>query len=99
MKRGTELRRVDEANAAIDDALVLMDELREKPSGAKVRYEIGSTLLRYGSPDEGLIWVKSSLEADPRYKPSYEVLVKHFTATGQADYAKQYQQQLDRLKD
>jgi Tfp pilus assembly protein PilF len=89
---------VEEANAAIEAAIVLMDQLREKSDGAEPRFKIGSTLVKYGSPDEGLLWLKSALEVDPGHISTHEVLAEYFESIDQLDSAKHHRETLKRLK-
>jgi predicted Zn-dependent protease len=78
---------VEEANAAIENAIVLMDKLREKPGGADSRYEIGATLLKYGSPNEGLMWLQSGLEVSPSHQLTHKILAEFFESKGQTELA------------
>lgn len=90
---------VDKANAAIENARVLMDQLRRDSNQAESRHQIGSTLVSYGSPAQGRLWLLSALEVNPYYVPALQTLIEYYDSTGQSELADQHRQVLGRLQE
>jgi predicted Zn-dependent protease len=82
------LGRIDEAtshfeyateaakNTAIANRLV--NQVNEEPGNLPLRFTIGSTLLRYGNIEDGLMWLQSVLDADPRHQPTHQALAEYY---------------------
>jgi len=64
--------------AAAESSLGRMErQLRQvvdDPTNTQLRYEIGKTLLQYGSPADGLKWIRSVLEIDPEHQLARQAL-------------------------
>lgn len=67
-----------EANKAITDANLLIPSVAERPEDADLRYQIGSTHLRYGNVEDGLMWLKNALEVDGNHAPSHAALGEYY---------------------
>ncbi len=67
-----------EANKAITDANRLIPSVVERPDDAELRYKIGSTHLRYGNVEDGLMWLKNALEVDSNHAPSHVALADYY---------------------
>lgn len=49
-----------------------------EPTNADLRHEIGQTHLTYGNIEDGLMWLQSALEIDPKHRPSHRALAEHY---------------------
>ena len=86
------LGKADEARphleyaAAAEESLSRMErELRrvvERPTDPELRYDIGLTLLRYGSPPDGAKWLHTVLELDPSHQAAHRALAAYYESTG-----------------
>lgn len=45
-----------------------------EPQNAELRFQIGRTLLRYGSPEDGARWLRTVLEIDPKHEGARQLL-------------------------
>jgi tetratricopeptide (TPR) repeat protein len=86
-----EARRYLEEVRRLDADLKRLTELRQalsKPSWAPAqRREAGLLCLRLGREPEGLAWLFSSLQEDPRQPEVHQALADYFERTGQAERA------------
>ncbi|HID75668.1 MAG TPA: tetratricopeptide repeat protein, partial [Planctomycetaceae bacterium] len=64
----------------------------ERPTDTQLRYEIGMTLLQYGSPHDGAKWLRSILELDPGHRPAREALAAYYEACGDPQQAAYHRQ-------
>jgi len=48
------------------------------PTNADLRYDIGQTHLTYGNIEDGLMWLQSALEIDPKHRPSHRALAEYY---------------------
>ncbi len=69
---------VSEAEASLDRLNRLLRLAVERPEDLDIRCEIGTILLRYGSPDDGEKWLRVVLEADPNHGRAREALAAHY---------------------
>lgn len=53
---------------------ILHDRLVQNPNNIELRYEIAMIYYRYKSRKEGIMWLKSLLQAFPNYEPAMEIL-------------------------
>jgi tetratricopeptide (TPR) repeat protein len=65
----------------------------ERPGDAGLRYEIASTLLKYGSPDDGAKWLRSVLQLEPNHRGAHRALVAYYEARGDWQSAQDHRQQ------
>lgn len=49
-----------------------------EPTNADLRHEIGQTHLTYGNIEDGLMWLQSALEIDPKHRPSHRALAEYY---------------------
>ena len=77
--------------AAAEPALHRMEQqLREvlkQPRDPRLRYEIGMTLLQYGSPDDGRKWLRTVLELQPQHPGARAALAADCEARGEREQA------------
>lgn len=65
----------------------------ERPHDVPLRYEIGLTLLRYGSPDDGAKWLRSVLELQPEHAGAHQALAAYYETRGDWRNARYHWQQ------
>jgi Tfp pilus assembly protein PilF len=75
----------------ITEDLQLLAEVTEKvltaPNDPKWRYQAGVILLRNEQKEEGLRWLLSALEMDPRHAPTHAALAAHYEREGNRELA------------
>jgi tetratricopeptide (TPR) repeat protein len=54
----------------------------ERPNDPDLRCRIGTTLLKYGSPDDGARWLSTVLELDPDHAEAHRGLAAYYDACG-----------------
>jgi len=59
----------------------------DRPEDVEVRYEIGITLLKYGSPGDGAKWLLTVLELQPDHKRTHQALAAYFESRGDREDA------------
>ena len=62
------LQYVAGAEASLGRMERQLRQVVDDPINTELRYEIGMTLLRYGSPVDGLKWLQSVLEIEPEHQ-------------------------------
>lgn len=86
--------------AAAEESLSRMErELRlvvERPKDPELRYDIGLTLLRYGSPPDGVKWLHTVLELDPRHQAAHRALAAYYENVGNLPQAAQHRAQIEK---
>ena len=83
-----EFRFVSAAREAMDKARRMMEVVsRAEPDNVELRYEIGSLLLQYESPESGAGWLRSVLEIDPNHRQTHESLVGYYDRIGSRSLA------------
>ena len=75
---------VIEAGAHIGRVDRLFRESLERPRDAALRYEIGSILFQYGSPDDAARWMRAALELQPDHAGAHRALATYSEARGDA---------------
>lgn len=83
------------ASPAVAEASQLAEELTRNPGSAEKRYRIGTTLLRYGSAEEGVNWLHTALELQPDHAPTHRALFDYFTEQGDAARADRHRRFLE----
>lgn len=81
------VRKANDASARVRR---LMEDVRAHPELVEPRYEIGSTLLEYGSPAEGAAWLRSVLELDPNHRPTHRTLAEYYAQQKNGRLAEQH---------
>ncbi len=76
----------------------LGDRIREQaPNDPELRYQLGTQLLRTGKQRDGVHWLRTAIEKDPKHRKSHEALLDFFqsvNAIEQAEYHRRILQQL-----
>ena len=79
----------------------LGDRIREQaPNDPELRYQLGTQLLRTGKQRDGVHWLRTAIEKDPKHRKSHEALLDFFqsvNAIEQAEYHRRILQQLTKL--
>jgi predicted Zn-dependent protease len=95
--------RTDEAKAHLD-YVARADEVlnrverqcREavlRPADVDLRYEIGTNLLAFGDPQEGIKWLTTVLQLKPDHPATHRALAEYYAAHGDTQRAEQHRQQ------
>jgi tetratricopeptide (TPR) repeat protein len=50
----------------------------ENPKDLKARFELGTTLLEYGDPTQGVAWLRGILEYDPQHREALKALTLYY---------------------
>lgn len=84
-----ELRR---SMAQIEEDLMRVREIIGKtmqrtPRDPALQYELGTLLMRTGQIDEGLRWLHSAVQEDPKHTKAHEALADHYDRLGQVSRA------------
>ncbi len=76
-----------EAEPALHRLEQLIRQVLAEPQNAELRFEIGRTLMRYGSPDDGARWLRTVLEIDPKHAAAGQLLSAYEAAQRSAAVA------------
>jgi tetratricopeptide (TPR) repeat protein len=69
--------RLERLSADLQRAADLTRKVAASPKDPALRHEIGVLLLRNGQDQEGLRWLRSALQADPRHRPTRATLADY----------------------
>jgi tetratricopeptide (TPR) repeat protein len=89
------VRRGEQAAARLDK---LTTEVRKHPADLELRYRIGAMFLRYRSREEGVTWLKSVLQYDPRHRAAHRMLADYYSRIGEAELAHRHQRAADEVE-
>jgi len=85
----------------VNKQLMLANELAEKVTpkveSADVRCQIAKIHLKYGSKDEGMMWLMGAFEMNPKHRPTLEALVEFYQRRKDVENASRFRRQLDQL--
>ncbi|MCU0712440.1 MAG: tetratricopeptide repeat protein [Pirellula sp.] len=56
----------------------LIPDVADKSDDPELRYKIGVTHLQYGNIEDGLMWLGSVLELNPKHGPTHAALAEHY---------------------
>jgi tetratricopeptide (TPR) repeat protein len=80
--------RADAIEADEKRVLELTEQIVKSPDGVpEARYELGVVCLRLGREKDGMRWLQSVLQQDPRHAAAHRALAEHYAGTGRADLA------------
>jgi predicted Zn-dependent protease len=71
-----------EASQPLSRVADLLRLLSDRPNDARVRFEIGTTLLKYGCPEDGARWLQSVLQFQPDHPGARQALAAFYKARG-----------------
>jgi tetratricopeptide (TPR) repeat protein len=66
---------VAEAEQSLANLERQLRQVVERPNDVELRYQIGLTLMKYGSPEDGRRWLRTVLQLDPDHAAARELLV------------------------
>jgi tetratricopeptide (TPR) repeat protein len=72
----------------------LTNQIMASPHAPAPRCEAGELFLKIGNEKEGLRWLESALQQDPRHQQTHRVLRDYFRAKGQPDRAQVHERAL-----
>lgn len=77
------------ARAELARAYDLAEQVRKRPNDVDLRLEIGRIQLEYGSPTDGVKWLQSALNLEPRHTQAHELLAAYYKdrATREPEFA------------
>jgi tetratricopeptide (TPR) repeat protein len=81
------VRRGEQATARLDK---LTHDVRHRPADLALRYEIGTLYLRYRSREDGVNWLNSVLQYDPRHPGAHRALSDYYAKTGESELSEQH---------
>ena len=79
-EEGTQqLELFNETRIALESCDPMMDRIGSNPEDVEARYQVGSVMLNYISPNQGLVWLNSALKYDPDHLPTHRLLADYFS--------------------
>jgi tetratricopeptide (TPR) repeat protein len=86
------VRRGEQATARLDK---LTNDVRHRPADLALRCEIGTLFLRYRSRDDGVNWLNSVLQYEPRHVGAHRALAEYFSKIGDDRSAEEHRRAAD----
>ncbi|MCI0377566.1 MAG: tetratricopeptide repeat protein [Gemmataceae bacterium] len=84
----------DKINAARKKLQTLKQSIAARPNDPALRLQTGEILLDIGHETEGLRWMHSALQEDPRHRPTHEALSKYYAKAGKDELAQYHARML-----
>ena len=76
----------------------LGDRIREQvPNDPELRYQLGLHLLRTGKQRDGVHWLRTAIEKDPKHRKSHEALLDFFQSVNAIEQAEHHRRVLQQL--
>jgi tetratricopeptide (TPR) repeat protein len=69
---------------------IIDKKMSESPRDPVLHTDVGRILLRSGSPEQGLRWLKSALEIDPGHRPAHLLLAEYYERLGNMGRAQRH---------
>jgi len=69
----------------------LMRDVRSQPAEPQLRYKLGLLLLRHVSRSEGVAWLQSVFQFDPRHADAHRALAEYYGKVGDRKLAQQHE--------
>lgn len=76
----------------------LLDELDSGSDPVKQRFEIANIAMQYESPEEGLRWLMSVIDMDPRHQQAYRAVAEYYKKIGNAQLEAKYRDLADKCE-
>jgi tetratricopeptide (TPR) repeat protein len=86
--------RVQKIQADLQRLIDLTRAVGANPGDPQLRWEAGTILLRNGYDAQGLRWLQSALQYDPRHVPSHQALADYYDRHGQSELAAPHRRRL-----
>jgi Tfp pilus assembly protein PilF len=90
---GHYLARAEKIDADFQRLSELTRKIAAEPKDPALRQEAGAILLRNGQEQEGLRWLASALQEDPKHRPTHQTLADYYERAGQRALAAQHRRQ------
>ena len=81
------VRRGEQATERLDK---LTTEVRKHPDDLELRYKIGTMHLRYRSREDGVNWLNSLLQYNPRHSAAHQTLADYYSRIGDTGLAESH---------
>lgn len=78
-------KQVNEAEEKLRRKQLLLDTLIKNPNEPEARYEIAMISMKHESPVEGLRWLLSVIDLNPRHAPAHSALADYYHGIGKLD--------------
>jgi predicted Zn-dependent protease len=82
--------KLAEADAEIKRMDTLVREVNLRPNDPALRYEAGVIFLKNGMTEDGLHWLFTALNVDPRHRPTHQALAEYYERNGDKERAAQH---------
>jgi tetratricopeptide (TPR) repeat protein len=82
------LNVMDEDNKEIQE--IIGGKMQRTPNDPELHYKAGMIALRSGATAEGVRWLESALELDPKYAPAHKTLALYYEQIGDLGRAAQH---------
>lgn len=92
------IKAVAEANNHLMQANEWAEKVGNDLKSAEKRSEIGKIHLKYGSREEGLMWLMGAFQVNPKHRPTLEALVDYYGKNGDAENMQTFLRHLEQLK-
>lgn len=87
---------VEKSRTAFAELAVYEQDLRRNPQSADLLAKIGSILLTFGDPQEGVLTLLAAIDLDPNLAAAHEQLAKHYESRAGTDSAAKQSAELHR---
>ncbi len=87
----------ENAEAASTQIQSWIDQLQNDPDNVAIRYQIGSTLMKFGNPIEAVFWLRSVLEIDGQHQLAHQALADYYAIHGPSEMEKHHRQMAEKL--
>lgn len=74
--------KLEEIDSQLGRLREVTRRISELPRDPSLRHEAGMIFMRSGQAKEGLRWLYSALQEDPRYRPAHQALADYYESTG-----------------
>jgi predicted Zn-dependent protease len=85
--------KLQEIEAQLGRLRQVTRQIMETPHDPALRHEAGVIFLRSGQTKEGLRWLYSALQEEPRHRPTHQVLADYYESIGDKGQAAWHRQQ------
>jgi tetratricopeptide (TPR) repeat protein len=82
--------QIERINASLERLGELTRKIAASPNDADLRYEAGMIFLNNGQEVEGLRWLASALNENPRHAPTHRALTEYYEHAGDSARADQH---------
>src|SRR5262249_41001685 len=80
-----QMKQIEEDTARIRE--LADQDLKRSPHNPNTLHELGKLLLRTGSAEQGLDWLRRALDLDPHHRPTHALLADFYERAGDSGRA------------